>query len=110
MTQPASQQHLSVVKPPLPGFEGLSVASVSHKIQGTCTVDGAAADVLLMDDRIRLVGDYRVIGVSFKQAANGEIVREHILKPVDLQVTPYNPSDPQDTGIWRSRPASVPQP
>lgn len=113
MTQPATT--LSVVKPPLPAFEGANIASVAFKITGALPpgqgITGTEEQVLLIDDRVRLVGDYRVVGVYFKvDPKTGDTIREHILKPLDLGLTPYDPQNPQDDGIWRARPNSVPVP
>lgn len=111
MTSPAGGANLSVVKPAIPAFEGSAISSTTQKITGTCAVDGAEDKVLMIDDRVRLVGDYRVVGVAFKvDPKSGDTVREHILKPVEVALCPWNPADPLDDGIARARPAFVPIP
>ena len=111
MTQP--QQQLGVIqggKPALPKFEGMAVEGVTFKISGTADVNNGHDTVLCVDDRVRLVGDFRVVGINFKVASNGDLVREHIVKPLEFDITAYDPNDPTDTGVWRSRPNSVPTP
>lgn len=109
MTQPAT--NLQLVKPPLPAFEGSAVLSTATKISGTVAIDGADDKVLCIDDRVRLVGQFRVVGVAFKvDPKTGDTIREHILKPIDMALCPFDPSDPADDGIVRARPSSVPIP
>lgn len=115
MTNPQLATGLSIVKPPLPAFEGAHIASTAFKIAGALPpgqgITGTDDEVLLIDDRVRLVGDYRVIGVYFRvDPKTGDTIREHILKPLDLGLTPYDPANPQDNGIWRARPNNVPVP
>lgn len=108
-TQPAT--NLSLVKPPLPTFEGSNVESVTSKISGNVSIDGSDDKVLCIDDRVRMVGQYRVVGVHFKvDAKTGDTVREHILKPIEMELCPFDPADPADDGIVRARPSSVPVP
>lgn len=109
MTQPAT--NLQLVKPPLPGFEGSAVQGVSSKISGNVSIDGSEDKVLCIDDRVRMVGIYRVVGVYFKvDPKTGDTVREHILKPVEMELCPFDPANPMDDGIVRARPSSVPVP
>lgn len=109
MTQPAT--NLALVKPPLPGFEGTNVEAVQTKVSGNVNIDGADDKVLMIDDRVRLVGSFRVVGVHFKvDPKTGDTVREHILKPIDMELCPWDPSDPTDDGIVRARPNFVPVP
>lgn len=108
MSQPAT--NLALVKPPLPKFEGSQVEAVATKVTGNVTIDGADDKVLMIDDRVRLVGSFRVVGVNFKVNANGDTVREHILKAIDMELCPWDPADPTDDGIVRARPNHVPVP
>lgn len=109
MTQPAT--NLQLVKPPLPGFEGSAVLATQTKVSGAVNIDGADDKVLMIDDRVRLVGQFRVVGVYFKvDPKTGDTVREHILKPIDMELCPWDPADPTDDGIVRARPNHVPVP
>jgi hypothetical protein len=87
-------------------FEGAQVGMKEIKISGQCSID---ADMTVsMDDLVRAVGVYRVIGVRFYvHKKTGETVRQQILSPVEtLVVVPFDSSNPNDDGIVRARPVT----
>lgn len=107
MTQPATTggANLALVKPPIPAFEGATVESANIKITGAATVEASEDVIIGIDDRVRLVGEYRVVGVHFKvDPKTGDTVREQILKPITVSLCPWDPADPTDDGIVRARP------
>lgn len=88
----------------IPDFEGSHVASTQTKIVGTVAVAADEDLVVSIDDRVRLVGEYRVVGVQFMvDPKTGDTVRLQILKPIEVQPTPFNPADPKDDGVIRAR-------
>lgn len=102
---PGSPGNLSLVKPSIPKFEGAAVESTGTKIAGTAPITADDHLVLSIDDRVRMVGEYRVVGVHFKvDTKTGDTIREQILKPIELALCPWDPSDPTDDGIVRARP------
>jgi hypothetical protein len=89
----------------IPSFEGAKIERTSLKISGAASVEMYNNELVSLDDRVRLVGDYRCVGVHFVvDPKTGEAVRVQILKPLDVEVCPWDPSDPTDTGIVRARP------
>jgi hypothetical protein len=89
-------------------FEGADVGKSEIRITGTCVVDtpniSGEAEVSI-DDRIRAVGEFRVVGVRFVvDEKTGEVTRQQLVKPIDIQLCPFDPSDPSDDGILRARP------
>jgi hypothetical protein len=77
------------------------------KISGACVIE--AGDITVsMDDLVRAVGVYRVVGVNhYVHPKTGETVRQQILKPVEtLVVVPFDSSNPNDDGIVRARPVT----
>jgi hypothetical protein len=86
--------------PAVPRFEGIQVAQAVTKIQGTYVLP-ADQIVLSMDDRVRVIGEYRVVKVGFEADKNGDTIRVHYLKPIEAERCPYDPSDPKDDGVWR---------
>ena len=103
--QPGSPGTLSLVKPPIPKFEGSVVQSTNTKITGTAPIEADDHLVLSIDDRVRMVGEYRVVGVRFfVDPKTGDTVREQLLKPIELALCPWDPADPTDDGIVRARP------
>lgn len=85
-------------------FEEVAVASTAIKISGQTAVDTEGGVELGMDDRIRVVGEFRVTKVVFEQNSNGEVVRVQYVKPIsDLQLCPWDSRDPNDNGIVRLR-------
>lgn len=102
---PGQATPLSLVRPPIPKFEGAAVVSTTTKISGTAPIDTDEDLIISIDDRVRLVGEYRVVGVMFKvDPKTGDTVREHLLKPVEVTLCPWQPNDPTDNGIVRARP------
>jgi hypothetical protein len=100
-----TSQSLALVKPSIPPFEGAAVEGASIKISGNCPVESADDVLISIDDRVRLVGEYRVVGVNFKvDPKTGDTIREQLLKPISVQLCPWDPSDPTDDGIVRARP------
>lgn len=98
---------LSAVPTPagIPDFEGTTVNGAVTKMTGTTTIASNEEIVLGMDDRIRLVGSFRVVGVGFKlDPKTGDVIREHLLKAIDIAPCPWDPNDPTDDGIVRARP------
>jgi hypothetical protein len=100
-----AQATLSLVRPPIPRFEGANVQSTNSKITGNCAIDADDHMVLSIDDRVRMVGEYRVVGVRFEvDTKTGDTVRIQMLKPIELGLCPWNPADPTDTGVVKARP------
>jgi len=89
----------------IPKFEGSEVASTITKMVGSVPITADDDIVVSMDDRMRLVGEFRVVAVNFKtDPKTGDIVREHLVKVVNIQLCPWDPTDPTDDGIVRARP------
>lgn len=109
MTQPQTNNQTNNVtnigNPAIPTFEGAPVAIARMKISGASAIEATDDVVISTDDRVRLVGEYRVVGVRHTvDDKTGELVREQILKPLTIQLCPWDPTDPQDDGIVRARP------
>jgi len=90
------------VKPEFPRFEGRTVDGTQIKITGNCEIVGAEAAVVSVDDRIHLTGDYKVTGVRHFVNNDGQLIREHVLKPVAAMITPWDANDPTDDGVIRA--------
>jgi hypothetical protein len=85
-------------------FEKAQVGSSVVKISGACAVD-TFDETVSLDDRLRVVGEFRVVKVNHYVAKDGSIVREQVLAPCgDLALVPWDPSNPGDDGIVRARP------
>lgn len=106
MTQPAqtTTNVSSIGNPSIPQFEGAPVHAAHMKISGNTEIEATDDIVISTDDRVRLVGEYRVTGVRHEVNKDGELVRVQVLKPVLIQLCPWDPSDPKDTGILKARP------
>jgi hypothetical protein len=91
--------------PNAPTFEGAPVQETRMKISGRSDIEDSDGVVISTDDRVRLVGEYRVTGVRhYVDEKTGNLVREQVLKPLSIQLCPWDPSDPTDGGIVRARP------
>lgn len=101
--QPVTQIHAGQqVKPRLPLFEGRAVDQSTVAIRGATPMDELDDVVISVDDRVRLVAEYKVVGVRHYVNTDGDLVREQVLKPLRAQLTPWDPSDPDDDGVIRA--------
>jgi hypothetical protein len=89
--------------PPIPLFEGRKVDAVSIRIAGTMPTDELPAMTVSVDDRVRLVGEYKVVAVRhYADPKTGDLVREQVLKPILVDTLPWDATDPDDDGIIRA--------
>lgn len=85
-------------------FEKAQVTTVITKISGSPHLD-AFGEPVSIDDRIRAVGEFKVIGVRHEVQKDGSIARIQIVSCIsDLECVPWDPSDPNDKGIIHVRP------
>lgn len=92
-----------VPTPGIPQFEGRQVDAAHLKIAGTTPLDEVGDIVVSVDDRVRLVAEYRVVGVRhYVHPGTGDLVREQVLKPLVAELAPWDPSDPDDDGVIRA--------
>lgn len=89
--------------PPIPAFEGQVVEYTITKISGLSAPSGFENKVISTDDRVRLVGEFKVTGVHFDIDKEGKLYREQTLKPERIDPCPWDPTDPTDDGILRAR-------
>lgn len=88
---------------PFPRFEGSVVEAAEVRISGQSKVEAANGLVCTTDDIVRLIGEYKVIGVRHETNKDGQLVRVQVLKPINVDVCPWDPADPADDGVQRSR-------
>ena len=105
MTAQPSQPNVAQMPPqtPFPRFEGEVVEGAEVRITGQSKVEAADGLVCTTDDVVRLIGEYKVIGVRHETNKDGQLIRVQILKPLNVDVCPWDPSDPADDGVQRSR-------
>lgn len=102
---PTQQATHLQVPDPIPQFEGNDVAATRVKVSGLSQVDVGKDVVISTDDRVRMVGEFRVVGVRhYVDEKTGDIYREQVVKPIRMELCPFDPSDPTDDGIVRNRP------
>ena len=93
---------------PIPHFEGRPVDHTQVKVSGTAPMDDLNDVVLGIDDAVQMVSTFRVIDVAHKvEDKTGNLVRVHVLKPVEMALHPFDNADPHDDGIIRSIPQPV---
>lgn len=98
MSEAAHVLHLPV--PEIPMFEGKPVASTKLKLTSTVALD-VDNQVLRMDDIVRITVEARISSVQHNENARGDIERVQTAKAIAVEITPWNPDDPTDTGIFR---------
>jgi hypothetical protein len=92
-------------QPRVPTFDGQTVDRYEVKISGVATLDDDQHEVPLvsLDDRVRVVGGYRVTKVNhYVDDKTGEIVRQATLSPMSAEVCKWDPTDPNDDGVVRA--------
>lgn len=93
---------------PIPHFEGRPVDHAQVKVSGTAPMDDLDDVVLSIDDAVQMVSTFRCIDVNFKvDEKTGQLVRIHVLKPVEMALHPFDVNDPSDDGILRAIPRPV---
>jgi hypothetical protein len=103
MSEPAVVNPFQRPTPPIPRFEGRTVDAASIRIVGTMPTDELPPITVSVDDTVRLVGEYRVVGVRhYVDPKTGDLIREQVLKPLVLDTMPWDTSDPSDDGIIRA--------
>lgn len=88
---------------PLPMFEGRTVDSCVMRISGATPLAEVEDMLVSVDDRLRLIGEYKVVSIRhFVDPKTGDLVREQLLKPTLATPAPWNPDDPDDDGVIRA--------
>lgn len=83
-------------------FEGRVIEGSEVKITGVTTLDGLNDWKLAVDDRVRFVTEARVTAVSHTLDKDGNLRRQHTIKAIRVEPTPWNPGDPNDQGVLRA--------
>jgi hypothetical protein len=88
-------------RPPIPMFEGKPVSACKLRITSTASLD-VGDQVLKVDDIIRITVDARVSQVHHNvNERTGDLERVQTAKALSVEITPWNPDDPNDTGVFR---------
>lgn len=86
-------------QPGIPAFEGHPVAQARMIVRGMNVLE-CDDRVLQVDDIVHLSVEARVIGVHHDvDEANGKLLRVQKVKALDVEITPWDPEDPNDTGV-----------
>lgn len=89
----------------LPQFEKANVTKTEIKVTGACGIETFGEISVGLDDRLRAVGEFRVVKVMHYVNKEGDVVRQHILAAIgELVLSPWDSTDPSDDGIVRVRP------
>lgn len=97
---------VTVASTPAPSmeFEKAAVATSVVKTSGSAQVE-TYGETISIDDRVRVVTEYRVKSVGFEVQKDGSIARVQVIVPEGEPVlVPWDPTDPMDKGIIRARP------
>lgn len=85
----------------IPNFEGKDVATTRVVIGSTATLDFDQV-VVRHDDLVRVIVEARVVGIGHQvNPVTGQLERIQRLKPVEAALTPWDPADPTDGGVFR---------
>lgn len=102
--QPQGATVHSMSSSPFPRFEGQTVHGTEIRISGLSKIDAADNVVTTTDDIVRLIGEFKCIGVRHEVNKDGELIRVQMFKPLNVDTAPWDPTDPTDDGVQRSRP------
>lgn len=95
---------LSVYTDQIPQFEGREVAGAAVQLTGKAPLDDLADVVLEIDDRVQLKATYTVVGVRHDVNKDGQLIRVHTLRPVEMALAPFTT---KDEGVIRSMPRAL---
>jgi hypothetical protein len=105
-TAAASNVHQMTPVKPYPEFEGHTIEYVVTIVKGTVKIP--EDHVLHLDDRIRVISEWRVVAVQIKMDKAGKWYREQVISIFDAPgasttaIVPWNPADSTDNGIVHS--------
>src|SRR3982751_2685459 len=94
---------------PIPAFEGHPVDGTSLKISGAIDGDDLNEVVVSVDDVVQLRSLYKVVGIYHRVDKSGRLIRDQYLRPIEVQLVPIDPSNPDDEGIMRALPRPAPR-
>lgn len=102
---PAPSINLGAASPaPVMEFEKANVATSVVKTSGSAIVE-TYGEIVSIDDRVRVVTEYRVKSVGFEVQKDGSVARVQVIVPEgEPVIVAWDPSDPMDKGIIRARP------
>jgi hypothetical protein len=78
-------------------FEGNPVEGIVTFITGS--TDLAVDDELAIGDAVQMLVTVRIRRVVYEVDGDGNFVRRQYGKVIDAKIEPFDPSDPNDTGI-----------
>lgn len=90
-----------MIEPAVPTFEGKPVDATTLKVASPHA--GLEIDaVLRMDDIVRVVVEARVSRIDHQvNERTGQLIRHQSAKVISAALIPWNPEDPEDTGVLR---------
>lgn len=88
----------------IPAFEGQPVDSTKVKVSGAIPADSIDDDVVLrVDDIMQVATQFRCVAVHHKvDEKTGNLTRIQVIRPIEMVLVPFDPTDPDDIGILRS--------
>ena len=92
----------------IPSFEGHPVEGTTVKMSGSVANEELTDVVIGVDDVVQMVSQFRCIAVHHKvDPRTGLIIREQVLRPIEMALLPIDPSNPDDDGIIRALPGPI---
>lgn len=92
----------------IPAFEGIPVEGTIIKMSGAAPLEDLDGQVIHYGDIVQLMSHFRCVGVHhIEDNKTGKMMRVQVLRPVLMALVPFDPDDPNDTGIMRAIPRQV---
>lgn len=92
----------------IPHFEGQVVDRAAVRLTGAIPVDAFDdTTVIGVDDIVQVIAQFRCVGVHHDTDTQGNLVRVQRLRPVSMDLMPFDESNPDDDGILRAPKAVV---
>lgn len=89
----------------IPAFEGHPVESTRVQMSGSAPLDELNDEVIGVDDVVQMIAQFRCVGVRHEvDSKTGNMVRVQVLRPVEMALSPIDPTNPNDVGIARALP------
>lgn len=92
----------------IPDFEGRPVDATAIKVSGASPLDDLEDQVLSIDDCVQMISMFKVVGVHHDvDPKTGKLIRVQTLRPIEMNLHPLDPDNPDDDGIIRALPPAV---
>lgn len=102
MSNEVAERETHVPVAPYPAFEGKPVDAIQIVATASKTAFDEVDTFMSVDDRVLVMAQYVCVAVGhIIDDKTGNLVRVQTLRPLEMALTPWDASDPDDDGVLR---------